>query len=192
MSSILGKYWELSPTGDDIEVTEERFGKTAYPAVLLPTSSYVEIILHNFPNIEIEDAARGYNITKTFPDGRKLTLSANIKDVLQLLRKMLTFTSYEDVKISRLEKENAELKKYAEALREERNSLKRENEAWKNEFKRYEEIAEKFYVGLSNALGINERGGAGSRKKVREVLSELLDSIGYELDEDDGYDYYFA
>ncbi len=54
-----------------------------------------------------------------------------------------------------------------------------------------EKNAEKFYIGLSEALDINEKGGSGSRKKVREILSELLGMIEYDDEDDEGY-YYFV
>ena len=43
-----------------------------------------------------------------------------------------------------------------------------------------EETAEKFHNILSNALEINDKGGPGSRKKVHEILIELLSMINIE------------
>jgi len=187
-----GKYFEIDlQTGQITQITAERFKNTDKPAVYISNSSYStgeSSVIKNCKNLLLTYSINGYVLRRIYNDGRIEEFYDRHGDGLPEL--IIEAVKYDSIE----ERQNAKLRLGIETLEKEN---KRQGEELSKLRGEYYEMKRKFenfidLVGevLDQVKDINEKGGAGSRRAVREKIQLVIDKLDFEeIEDDDGWTY---
>jgi len=177
-----GKFWELS--GNWVEITKDRFDNTSFPAIYMPGHSSEELVVKNLPNIKIE-GCYPRSLTKTFPCGRKFTWSEDrYTRILELVKMSLRFNNYEDIQIEKITREKKWFEERYNEVIKSMSDLHKELDGKNSKIYQIQTNLDNLASDLVKILEINEKGGSGSRKTVRELISKWVE---YKEDDEDGF-----